>query len=146
MKLVIVESPTKAKTISKFLGKGFTVKSSFGHVRDLPKSEMGIDIENNFAPHYIIPTKSRIKVTELKKASVKAKEIILASDEDREGEAISWHLVEALDLENKNKKPYSRIVFHEIIERYRKSSATQKNRFNLVDARRRAACLTAWSL
>lgn len=114
MKLIIVESPTKAKTISKFLGKDFSVKSSFGHVRDLPKSDMGIDIENNFAPHYITPLKSRPKVLELKKAAEKATEIILASDEDREGEAISWHLVEALGLEKKNKKPYSRIVFHEI--------------------------------
>ncbi|HEX8973902.1 MAG TPA: type I DNA topoisomerase [Patescibacteria group bacterium] len=114
MKLVIVESPTKAKTISKFLGKGFSVKSSFGHVRDLPKSDMGIDIEKDFAPHYITPTKARTKVSELKKAAEKATEVILASDEDREGEAISWHLVEALGLEKKNKKPYSRIVFHEI--------------------------------
>jgi DNA topoisomerase-1 len=114
MKLVIVESPTKAKTISKFLGKGYSVKSSFGHVRDLPKSEMGIDIEKDFAPRYIIPTKSRVKVTELKKTAEKATEVILASDEDREGEAISWHLVEALGLDGKNKKPYSRIVFHEI--------------------------------
>lgn len=136
MKLVIVESPTKAKTISKFLGKGFTVKSSFGHVRDLPKSEMGIDIENNFAPHYIIPTKSRIKVTELKKASAKAKEIILASDEDREGEAISWHLVEALDLENKNKKPYFRIVFHEITKSAIEKALQNPRKIdlNLVDA------------
>jgi DNA topoisomerase I len=114
MKLIIVESPTKAKTISKFLGKGFSVKSSFGHVRDLPKSDMGIDIEKDFAPHYIIPLKAKPKVTELKQAAEKATEVILASDEDREGEAISWHLVEALGLEKKNKKPYSRIVFHEI--------------------------------
>jgi DNA topoisomerase-1 len=114
MKLIIVESPTKAKTITKFLGKGFTVKSSFGHVRDLPKSDMGIDIENNFTPSYVIPDKARIKVAELLKLSKKADEVILASDEDREGEAIAWHLVEALGLEKKNKKPYSRIVFHEI--------------------------------
>lgn len=114
MKLVIVESPTKAKTISKFLGKGFSVKSSFGHVRDLPKSDMGIDIEHDFAPHYVTPTKARTKVSELKKASEKATEVILASDEDREGEAIAWHLVEALGLKKKNKKPFSRIVFHEI--------------------------------
>lgn len=114
MKLIIVESPTKAKTITKFLGKGFTVKSSFGHVRDLPKSGMGIDIENDFAPSYEIPDKARIKVSELLKISKKADEVILASDEDREGEAIAWHLVEALGLDKKNKKPYSRIVFHEI--------------------------------
>lgn len=114
MKLIIVESPTKAKTITKFLGKGFTVKSSFGHVRDLPKSDMGIDIEHDFEPKYVIPDKAVLKVSELKKLSVKADEVILASDEDREGEAIAWHLVEALGLDKKNKKPYSRIVFHEI--------------------------------
>jgi DNA topoisomerase I len=114
MKLVIVESPTKAKTISKFLGKGFKVKSSFGHVRDLPKNGMGVDIEKDFAPHYEIPDKARLKVDELQKYSQKAESVILASDEDREGEAIAWHLVEALGLDKKNKKPYSRIVFHEI--------------------------------
>ncbi|EKD46454.1 MAG: hypothetical protein ACD_67C00231G0002 [uncultured bacterium] len=114
MKLIIVESPTKAKTITKFLDKGFTVKSSFGHVRDLPKSGMGVDIEKDFAPTYEIPEKARVKVAELLKLSKKADEIILASDEDREGEAIAWHLVEALGLDKKNKKPYSRIVFHEI--------------------------------
>ncbi|HBP01194.1 MAG: topoisomerase protein [Candidatus Moranbacteria bacterium GW2011_GWE1_49_15] len=136
MKLVIVESPTKAKTISKFLGKGFTVKSSFGHVRDLPKSEMGIDIEKNFEPRYVVPTKAREKISSLKESLKKADEVILASDEDREGEAISWHLIKALDLEKKNKKPYSRIVFHEITK-----SAIQKALehpreldLNLVDA------------
>jgi DNA topoisomerase-1 len=136
MKLVIVESPTKAKTISKFLGKGFTVKSSFGHIRDLPKSEMGIDIEHDFSPRYVIPTKSRTKLSELKKASEKATEIILASDEDREGEAISWHLIEALGLEGKNKKPYSRIVFHEITENAIKKALENPRELDLalVDA------------
>src|SRR5476651_1428509 len=136
MKLVIVESPTKAKTITKFLGKGFTVKSSFGHVRDLPKNGMGVDIEKDFAPTYEIPDKARIKVDELLKFSKKADEVILASDEDREGEAISWHLVEALGLDKKNKKPYSRIVFHEItktaIENALKNPRTID--LNLVDA------------
>jgi len=136
MKLVIVESPTKAKTITKFLGKGFVVKSSFGHIRDLPKSEMGIDIEKDFEPRYIIPVKAREKVSSLKESLKKADEVILASDEDREGEAISWHLIKALDLEKKNKKPYCRIVFHEITK-----SAIQKALenpreidINLVDA------------
>ena len=114
MKLIIVESPTKAKTITKFLGKDFIVKSSFGHVRDLPKSGMGIDMKNDFAPTYEIPDKARLKVDELKKLSKKADEVILASDEDREGEAIAWHLVSALDLDGKNKTTYSRIAFHEI--------------------------------
>lgn len=111
MKLVIVESPTKAKTISKFLGKGFNVESSFGHIRDLPKSDMGIDVEKDFTPRYVIPTKAKKTVTKLKKAAEKATEVILASDEDREGEAIAWHLAEALKL---SPDKISRIVFHEI--------------------------------
>ena len=109
--LVIVESPTKAKTIAKFLDKNFTIKSSFGHVRDLPKSEMGVDIENNFHPRYVIPTDKRKKVTELKKAAAKADVIYFATDADREGEAISWHLAEILETPADQLK---RITFHEI--------------------------------
>ena len=109
MDLVIVESPTKAKTISKFLGKDYKVLSSFGHVRDLPKRELGVDVENNFEPKYVIPPKAKKVVAELKKESAKAKNTILATDEDREGESIAWHLAETLKL----KKP-QRIVFHEI--------------------------------
>jgi len=111
MKLIIVESPTKAKTINKFLGKEYRVESSFGHIRDLPKSEMGVDIENDFTPKYIIPLKAKKTVTGLKAAAKKSDEVILASDEDREGEAIAWHLVKALSLDEKTAK---RIVFHEI--------------------------------
>ncbi|MFA6394171.1 MAG: type I DNA topoisomerase [Patescibacteria group bacterium] len=111
MKLIIVESPTKAKTISKFISKDYKVESSFGHIRDLPKSEMGIDIENDFTPEYVIPLKSRKTVANLKALAKKAEKIILASDEDREGEAIAWHLAEALKL---NKSQTQRIVFHEI--------------------------------
>ncbi len=109
MKLIIVESPTKSKTISRFLGKDYKVLSSFGHVRDLPKAELGVDVENNFEPKYVIPAKSRKTIAELKKASAKSKNTILATDEDREGEAIAWHLKEALKL-----KDPERIVFHEI--------------------------------
>jgi DNA topoisomerase-1 len=109
MKLVIVESPTKAKTIQKFLGSDFKIKSSFGHVRDLPKRELGVDVEKNFEPKYVIPTKAKKVVAELKKDNEKAEETILATDEDREGEAIAWHLQEALKLKNPK-----RIVFHEI--------------------------------
>src|SRR5271157_2029431 len=98
MKLVIVESPTKAKTISSFLGKGYDVASSYGHIRDLPKSTLSIDVEHGFAPHYVIPAKAKTVVADLKKKAAKADEIILATDEDREGEAISWHLVQALGL------------------------------------------------
>lgn len=118
MNLIIVESPTKAKTISRFLGSDFIVKSSFGHVRDLPKSELGIDLEHDFKPKYIIPTKAKKNVTQLKKDAAKADQIILATDPDREGEAISWHLVQALGLDKhkKNMPKISRIVFHEITE------------------------------
>src|SRR3989338_7569509 len=101
MKLVIVESPTKAKTISKFLGKGYIVKSSFGHVRDLPKGDMGIDTEHDFAPRYVIPRTARKNVTDLRKTAAKADTIIFATDEDREGEAISWHLREIFKKELK---------------------------------------------
>lgn len=110
-KLLIVESPTKAKTISKYLGKDYEVLSSFGHVRDLPKSKIGIDVEHGFAPHYVIPTKAKKTVTALKKAAAKADEVYLATDEDREGEAISWHLAEILGLDEAKAK---RITFHEI--------------------------------
>lgn len=108
--LVIVESPAKAKTIEKFLGKDYTVKSSFGHIRDLPKKGLNIDLENNFAPHYEVSADKKKTVAELKKAAAGA-EVWLASDEDREGEAIAWHLAHALKLDPAKTK---RIVFHEI--------------------------------
>ena len=109
--LVIVESPAKAKTIEKFLGKEFKVLSSYGHIRDLKKKEFSIDIENNFEPSYEIPADKKSLVAELKSEAKKADMVWLASDEDREGEAISWHLYEVLDLTPEKTK---RIVFHEI--------------------------------
>jgi len=109
--LVIVESPAKAKTIEKFLGNGFTVKSSFGHIRDLDKKNLGIQVQDNFRPQYIIPEDKKKLVSELKKASRDAATIWLASDEDREGEAIAWHLAEVLGLKPENTR---RIVFNEI--------------------------------
>ncbi len=109
--LVIVESPTKARTISRFLGKDYAVEASFGHVRDLPKSKMGVDVEHNFEPTYVIPAKAKKVISDLKEKAAKASEIILATDEDREGEAIAWHLVSALKLKESDAK---RIVFHEI--------------------------------
>jgi DNA topoisomerase-1 len=109
--LVIVESPAKAKTIEKYLGKNFIVKSSFGHIRDLSKKNYGIDIENDFAPKYIIDTGKKKVVAELKKEVDKAKFVWLASDEDREGEAIAWHLSEVLKLKKETTK---RIVFNEV--------------------------------
>jgi DNA topoisomerase-1 len=109
--LVIVESPAKAKTIEKFLGKDFKVKSSMGHIRDLSKEDLGIDINNNFKPRYIVPEDKKRTVAGLKDAVRNAKTVWLASDEDREGEAIAWHLSEELKLDKENTK---RIVFHEI--------------------------------
>ena len=109
--LVIVESPTKAKTIEGFLGKEYTVKASQGHVRDLNKNTLSVDIDNNFEPEYEIPDDKKALVAELRKISKSADTVWLASDEDREGESISWHLYEVLDLKKKNTK---RIVFHEI--------------------------------
>lgn len=109
--LVIVESPAKAGTIQKFLGKDYIVKSSFGHIRDLKENSLSIEVENRFKPEYVIPDDKKKVVADLKKAAGKAETIWLASDEDREGEAISWHLFETLGLKKENTR---RIVFHEI--------------------------------
>ena len=109
--LVIVESPAKAKTIEKFLGKDYKVMSSYGHIRDLKAKEFGIDIQHDYTPQYVIPTEKKKLVNELKSEAKAAEQVWLASDEDREGEAISWHLYEVLGLKPENTK---RIVFHEI--------------------------------
>ena len=109
--LVIVESPAKAKTIEKFLGKDYKVMSSYGHIRDLKTKEFSIDIEHDYAPQYVIPADKKKLVSELKSEAKSAEQVWLASDEDREGEAISWHLYEVLGLKPENTK---RIVFHEI--------------------------------
>jgi DNA topoisomerase-1 len=109
--LVIVESPAKAKTIEKYLGKDYTVKSSFGHIRDLPKKGLNIDVDKGFTPSYEINPDKKKVVAELRKAAKEAEDVWLASDEDREGEAIAWHLTQALKLDPKKTK---RIVFHEI--------------------------------
>ncbi len=114
MNLIIVESPSKANTISKFLSRDYSVKSSYGHIRDLPKRELGVDVKDNFKPKYVILVKARKVVAELKKAAKKTDMIILATDQDREGEAIAWHLVKILDLDGKD---YQRIVFHEITKK-----------------------------
>jgi len=110
MNLVIVESPAKAKTIENFLGKGYTVKSSIGHIRDMPKKDMGIDLENNFQPTYVVSNDKKKVVAELRKLVKKASTVYLATDEDREGEAIAWHLLESLKLPDDT----PRIVFNEI--------------------------------
>lgn len=131
--LVIVESPAKAKTIEKFLGKGYQVTSSMGHIRDLSKKDYGIDLEKNYSPQYIVPSDKKKVVTELKKMVKEAKIVWLASDEDREGEAIAWHLAEVLKLE---KEKTRRIVFHEITEKAIKDSLTNYRPINqdLVNA------------
>ena len=109
--LVIVESPAKAKTIQKFLGDGYVVKSSFGHIRDLQDNKLSVDVEHGFKPEYVIPADKKKVVADLKKAAAQAETVWLASDEDREGEAISWHLSETLGLDSARTR---RIVFHEI--------------------------------
>ena len=112
-KLVIVESPAKARTVGRFLGKGFTVKASVGHVRDLLRSQLSVDVENNFQPKYRVPKEKKQVVDELKTLAKEAAEIYLATDPDREGEAIAWHLVESAKIDPKLTQ---RVVFHEITE------------------------------
>lgn len=132
MNLVIVESPAKAKTIEGYLGKDYRVIASYGHIRDLPKSKLGID-PDTLEPEYIIPVKSRKQVTALKKEGKEAKKVILATDEDREGEAIAWHITKALDLDEKN---IERITFHEITKEAILESVKNPRLINsdLVDA------------
>ena len=131
--LIIVESPTKAKTIKGFLGKDYKVESSFGHVRDLPKSKLGVDIENDFAPSYTVPDKAKKRVKELKELAKKANLVYFATDEDREGEAISWHLQELLNIPVEKQR---RIAFHEITKKAIKAALENPRKLddNLVDA------------
>jgi DNA topoisomerase-1 len=132
--LVIVESPAKARTIERYLGKDFTVRASYGHVRDLPKSKLGVDVEHNFAPEYIIPKKSQKNVTELKKQAKAADDLYLATDLDREGEAIAWHVLAALGFDESSK--VHRITFNEITEEAIKNAIAHPRTINenLVDA------------
>lgn len=136
--LVIVESPAKAGTIQKFLGENYTVKSSFGHIRDLNESGLSIDVEDGFRPEYVIPADKKKVVADLKKSAKAADVVWLASDEDREGEAISWHLFETLGLKKENTK---RIVFHEItkhaiLEAVKNPREIDMNLVNAQQARR----------
>ena len=112
-KLVIVESPAKARTLNKILGRSYSIKASLGHVRDLPRASLGVDIDKGFIPKYVIPAGKKKTVGEIKKAASKAGSIYLATDPDREGEAISWHLVQAAGLD-KDDIPVQRVVFQEI--------------------------------
>ena len=133
MNLVIVESPTKSRTIQNFLPSDYVVLSSFGHIRDLPKSDLGIDTEHDFEPHYVVPRKAQPHLKELKKELKNADMVILATDEDREGEAISWHLAQALKLDDKKTQ---RIVFHEITKSAIEEALKNPREIdmNLVDA------------
>jgi len=132
-KLVIVESPAKAKTVGRFLGKGYTVRASIGHVRDLLRSELSVDVENGFQPKYRVPNEKRPVVKELKALAKEAESIYLATDPDREGEAIAWHLLEAAEIEPQRAH---RVVFHEITENaiHDAFSNPREIHMNLVDA------------
>ncbi|MFA5653133.1 MAG: toprim domain-containing protein, partial [Desulfomonilia bacterium] len=112
--LVIVESPTKAKTIKRYLGKDFEVQATMGHIKDLPKSVLGVDIDDGFAPHYHVKPEKRETVKKLRKLAESASTIYLASDPDREGEAIAWHVAEEL---KKSDAAVGRIIFHEITKK-----------------------------
>ena len=139
--LVIVESPAKAKTIEKFLGKDYKVMSSYGHIRDLKKKQLSIDIDT-LQPDYEIPEEKKKLVTELKNNAQNSEKVWLASDEDREGEAISWHLCEVLGLDEEKT---NRIVFHEITKPAILEAIKHPRHLdmNLVTRSRRAACSTA---
>lgn len=135
--LVIVESPTKANTLSKFLGHSYKVIASYGHVRDLPKSKLGVDVENNFTPQYLVPKEKKERVREIKRELKGTKELILATDPDREGEAISWHIKELVQEEVKAEKILTRrITFHEITEEAIREALAHPGEINfkLVDA------------
>jgi DNA topoisomerase-1 len=137
-RLVIVESPAKARTVGRFLGRGYVVKASVGHVRDLLRSQLSVDVESDFAPKYRVPKEKRPVVKELKAAAKQAKEVYLATDPDREGEAIAWHLIEATDIDEERAR---RVVFHEITnnaiaEAFAHPRGVDMNRVNAQQARR----------
>jgi DNA topoisomerase-1 len=139
-KLVIVESPAKARTLNRILGRGYSVKASLGHVRDLPKGSLGVDVQKSFIPKYVIPRQKQKVVGEIKKAASKASSIYFATDPDREGEAISWHLTLATELDENN-RPIERVVFHEITrdavqEAFRNPRSIDMNLVNAQQARR----------
>jgi len=147
-KLVIVESPAKAKTVGRFLGKGYTVKASVGHVRDLLRSQLSVDVESDFAPKYRVPNEKKLVVKELKQLAKSNADVFLATDPDREGEAISWHLSEALELDPERTH---RVTFHEITapaikEAFSHSRAIDMNLVNAQQARRVLDRLVGYSI
>ncbi len=146
--LVIVESPAKARTIGRYLGKGYTVEASVGHIRDLLRSQLSVDVDNDFTPKYRVPNEKRLVVKELKKMAAKAKNVYLATDLDREGEAIAWHLLEAAEIEEERAH---RVIFHEITEPAIKAAFAEPreidmNMVNAQQARRILDRLVGYSL
>ena len=141
--LVVVESPAKARTINKFLGPSYVVRASYGHVRDLPKSDLGVDIENDFQPKYVTLKDSAKAVKVLQEAAKKVDIILLASDPDREGEAIGWHVAALLE---KAGKPVQRIVFNEITKRSVREATKHPRKIdqNLVNAQQARRILDGW--
>jgi DNA topoisomerase-1 len=149
-RLVIVESPAKARTVGRFLGEAYEVRASVGHIRDLPANRLGVDVENNFEPRYVIPSKKKEVVRELRQVAKKAAEIFLATDPDREGEAISWHLVAALGPAAEH-KPVHRVEFHEITQEavehaFAQPRAIDMQRVEAQQARRVLDRLVGYSL
>jgi len=140
--LVIVESPTKARTLTQFLGKDYEITASMGHVRDLPRGEFGVDVEKGFTPQYVIPKEKIKAVNALIKSTAEAENLFLATDPDREGEAIAWNLLEAVQEKSKSKKKeYQRVVFHEITksavtEAFGKTRKIDENLVEAQQARR----------
>ena len=127
-KLVVVESPAKARTLGKIMGSHYTIKASMGHVRDLPKKVLGVDVDNGFTPEYVVPPNKKPLLKEIKEAASKAADVYLATDPDREGEAISWHLIEAAKL--RQSRTY-RVVFHEITEQAIKDAFKHPRQINM---------------
>ena len=140
--VVIVESPTKARTVGRFLSRSYKVVASMGHIRDLPEKRLGVDVEQDFTPQYVIPQKKQETVRGLKRDVKGAKAVYLATDPDREGEAISWHLIKALGLENG--RQVRRVVFHEITKSAIKAAFEHPRELNgkMIDAQqaRRPHC------
>src|ERR1700739_2457120 len=135
--LVIVESPAKAKTIKKYLGKGFNVEASSGHLVDLPNNKLGVDIEKNFKPHYVVIKDKKKFLDQLERAAKGAEKVYLASDPDREGEAIAWHIVDRLKIKDKS----YRVLIHEITEKavleaIRQPISLSRDRFEAQQERR----------
>ncbi len=141
--LVIVESPAKARTIGRFLGNDYQVLASVGHVRDLLKSQLSVDVENDFTPKYRVPNEKKELVSEITATAARSKQVFLATDPDREGESIAWHLMDSAQMEPKKVK---RVVFHEITKEAVDAAFANPREIDmdLVDAQQARRILTAW--